>query len=450
MTMRHTSTLLANLLATLLVVSAVNPARAELQIEITKGVDTAVPIAVVPFGWQGTGPAPPLDAAAIVAADLARSGRFAPLDRKDMLQKPSTAADVRFEDWRRQGSDVLVIGRVVPQGVDQYEIQFQVFDVLRGEQLLGYRQPATAADFRRSAHRVADLIYEKLTGVRGVFSTRIAYVTVARSTAPGVAGAPGKISSSYRLVIADADGENPRVMVESPEPIMSPAWSPDGRRIAYVSFEARRSEIYVQDLRSGSRKRVSARPGVNGAPAWSPDGQKLAVSLSRQDGNLDIYTLDINSQLLTRLTSGSAIDTEPAWSLDGSQIYFTSDASGGPQVYRVGVDGGSAQRVTFEGSYNARPRVAPDGKQLAVVHNDRGNYRIAVVDLARSATQVLSDGRLDESPSFAPNGEMLIYAAREGSRGVLATVSANGRIKQRISALEGDVREPAWSPFPPN
>jgi TolB protein len=446
--MRYSSTPSATVLAVLLALASPFPARAELQIEITQGVDTALPIAVVPFGWQGSGAAPPLDAAAVVAADLARSGRFAPLDRRDMLQKPTTGAEVKFDDWRRQGSEVLVIGRVLQPGPDQYEIQFQVFDVLRGEQLLGYRQPATAADFRRSAHRVADLIYEKLTGVRGVFSTRIAYVTVVRS--PGQPAGQGRVRSSYRLIIADADGENPRVMVESPEPIMSPAWSPDGRQIAYVSFEARRSEIYVQDLRSGSRKRVSARPGVNGAPAWSPDGRKLAVSLSRQDGNLDIYTLDINTQVLTRLTSGSAIDTEPAWSLDGSQIYFTSDATGGPQIYRVGADGGGARRVTFEGSYNARPRVSPDGKQLAVVHNDRGNYRIAVVDLARSTTQVLSDGRLDESPSFAPNGEMLIFATREGARGILATVSANGRFKQRISALEGDVREPAWSPFPPN
>lgn len=423
---------------TLLLVSA--GLRAELQIEITAGVDKAVPIAVVPFGWSGTGAQPPQDAAAIVAADLARSGRFAPMDRKDMLQRPTTGTEVDFSDWKIQGSEVLVIGRVAQAVGDQFEIQFQVFDVLRGEQLLGYRQATNAADFRRNSHRVADLIYEKLTGIRGVFSTRIAYVTVAGAA----------MSRIFRLVVTDADGENPRIMLQSAQPIMSPAWSPDGRRIAYVSFENRRSEIYVQDLRSGSRKRVSARPGVNGAPAWSPDGRQLALSLSRQDGNLDIYTLDLDSQVLTRLTSGAAIDTEPAWSLNGQHIYYTSDSAGGPQIYSVPVLGGTSQRVTFEGSYNARPRMSPDGKQLAVVHNDRGNYRIALIDLARSYTQVLSDGRQDESPSFAPNGETLIYATREGKRGVLATVSANGRIKQRLSTLEGDVREPAWSPFPPN
>lgn len=432
------------LVLTTLVFAAMGPARAELQIEITQGVDKALPIAVVPFGWEGPGAGPPLDVAAVVAGDLARSGRFAPLERRDMLQKPTTPSEVKFDDWRMQGSESLVIGRVLQTAWGQYEIQFQVFDVLRGEQLMSYRQPATAADFRRGSHRVADLIYEKLTGVRGVFSTRIAYVTVVRTQAQG------SVKNSYRLVIADADGENPRVMVESPEPIMSPAWSPDGRSLAYVSFEAHKPEIYVQDLRSGTRKRVSARPGVNGAPAWSPDGKMLALALSRQDGNLDIYTLDITTQVLTRLTSGPAIDTEPAWSLDGQQIFYTSDAAGGPQVYGIPSGGGSSRRVTFEGSYNARPRLAPDGKQIAVVHNDRGNYRIAVVDLARATTQVLSTGRLDESPSFAPNGEMLIYATREGSRGVLATVSTNGRIRQRISALEGDVREPAWSPFPAN
>lgn len=437
-------TVLMAVLVTALTTLLAGPARAELQIQITQGTDKAIPIAVVPFGWQGTGTPPPLDAAAIIAADLARSGRYAPLERRDMLQRPTTAADVDFGSWRIQGSDVLVIGQVVATGAGQYELQFQVFDVLRGQQLLGYRQPATTADFRRSSHRAADIIYEKLTGVRGIFSTRIAYITVIRP-AGRVAG-----KTSYRLIVADADGENPQIMVESAQPLMSPAWSPDGRKLAYVSFEANRSEIYVQDLRSGTRQRVSARPGVNGAPAFSPDGRHLALALSRADGNLDVYTLDIRAQMPTRLTSGPAIDTEPVWSADGQQIYFTSDATGGPQIYRIAAEGGKAQRVTFEGTYNASPRISPDGKQLAVVHNDRGNYRIALVDLARSTLQVLTDGRLDESPSFAPNGEVLIYATREGSRGVLATVSTDGRIKQRISAAEGDVREPAWSPFSPN
>lgn len=426
-------------MAALLMCTLATPVLAELRIEISRGVDKALPVAVVPFGWQGAGTAPG-DAAAIVSADLQRSGRFQPMDRGDMLQRPTTGAEVNFGDWRIQAVEALVVGRVLQTGPDQFEIQFQLFDVLRGEQLLGYRQGTSRSDFRRNSHRVADLIYEKLTGVRGIFSTRIAYVTVT--------GRP--LKSTYRLVVADADGENPHVMVESAEPLMSPAWSPDGRKIAYVSFENKRSEIYVQDLRSGARKRVSARPGVNGAPAWSPDGRRLAVALSRTDGNLDIYTLDVNSQVLTRLTTGTAIDTEPNWAADGASIFYTSDATGGPQVYRIAADGGQSQRVTFEGRYNARPRIAPDGRQLAVVHNDRGNYRIAVVDLGRSTTQVLTDGRLDESPSFAPNGETLIYATREGTRGVLASVSADGRIQQRISALEGDVREPAWSPFPPN
>lgn len=416
-------------------------ARAELQIQITQGTDKAIPIAVVPFGWQGTGTPPPLDAAAIIAADLARSGRYLPLDRKDMLQRPTTGADVDFGSWRIQGTDILVVGQVLPTGPGQYDLQFQVFDVLRGQQLLGYRQPATTADFRRSSHRAADIIYEKLTGVRGIFSTRIAYIAVTR--------APGRVAgkTTYRLIVADADGENPQVMVESTAPLMSPAWSPDGRQLAYVSFEAHRSEIYIQDLRSSTRQRVSARPGVNGAPSFAPDGRHLALALSREDGNLDIYTLDIRAQVLTRLTSGPAIDTEPVWAADGQQIYFTSDATGGPQIYRISATGGKPQRVTFDGPYNARPRISPDGKQLAVVHNDRGNYRIGLFDLARSTLQVLTDGRLDESPSFAPNGEVLIYATREGSRGVLATVSVDGRIKQRISAVDGDVREPVWAPF---
>lgn len=284
------------------------------------------------------------------------------------------------------------------------------------------------------------MIYEKLTGVPGVAGTQIAYVNVL-----------GELHAEvFRLIVSDADGENARIMLESADPIMSPAWSPDGRKLAYVSFERGHSEVYVQVLRTGARQRVSARSGVNSAPAWSPDGRLLALTLSKSDGNLDIYTLDLSNQDLQRLTDNPAIDTEASWSGDGRSIFFTSDRSGGPQIYRISANGGRPQRLTFEGNYNARPRVSPDDQNIAVVHNDRGSYRIAVVEVARAYLQVLTDGHLDESPSFAPNGETLIYATREGGRGLLAAVSIDGRIRQRISSVDGDVREPAWSPFPLN
>ncbi len=414
------------------------PVLADLKIEITQGVLDPVPIAVVPFSWQGGLTDPPVDIAAVVARDLASSGRFAPVARNDMLEFPSASSEVDFEDWRLLGTDVVVIGKLNEEGPDRYRIQFQVFDVFRGEQLLGYRMESGRNALRASAHPARDLIFQKLTGIRGAFSTRIAYIAVRRSDE----------TTTHQLVVADADGENRSVIAQSPEPIMSPTWSPDSRKLAYVAFENGNSGIYIQTLDTGGRQRISGRRGVNGAPAWSADGRMLAVTLSQVDGNLDIYTLNPVTGKTRRITTNPAIDTEPVWSDDGRTIFFTSDRSGGPQVYRIDVDTGVSRRVTFEGNYNARPRLAPDEQQIALVHNDRGNYRIAVLDLDGGDLLVLTDGSLDESPSFAPNGSMIIYATRDRGMGVLAAVSVDGRVHQRLISQEGEVREPAWSPFP--
>ena len=323
-------------------------------------------------------------------------------------------------------------------GNNEYSVQFQLFDVFGREQLVGYRMPATRGTLRSAAHRAADMIYEQLTGIQGVFATRVAYVTAVGQGA----------SRLFRLVVADADGENENIIMESADPIMSPAWSPDSRQIAYVSFEDSVSSIFVQTLRTGNRIKVSSRPGINGAPAFSPDGRKLVLTLGGADGNLDINVLDLASRQLQRLTTNRAIDTEGSWSPDGSEIYFTSDRSGGPQIYKVSASGGTPARVTFEGSYNARPRLSPNGEKLAMVHLDRGNYRIAVMDVGKPDVLVLSAGRQDESPSFAPNSDTLIYATREARNGVLETVTADGLVRQQLASSQGDVREPVWSPFP--
>ena len=421
----------------LLVIMA-GTAQAELVIDV-QGVAKPAPVAVVPFGWEGDAADMPLDVAQVITDDLLRSGRFAPVGEDKMLQKPTDGADVDFQDWSFVGVEAVVVGKVIQTGANAYTLQFQLFDVFGRRQLVGYRMPASRGTMRGAAHRAADMIYEKLTGIKGVFGTKVAYVT-----AKGQGDA-----RMYSLIVSDQDGENDYTIMESKDPIMSPAWSPDSRQLAYVSFEGNKSSIFVQTLRTGNRFQVSSKPGINGAPSFSPDGKKLAVTLGGVDGNLDIYVLDINSRRTTRLTTSRAIDTEGSWSPDGDYVYFTSDRSGGPQVYRVSANGGTPERVTYEGSYNARPRLSPDGKRLAMVHNDRGNYRIAVMNLERKDLLVLSTGRQDESPSFAPNSDILIYATREGRDGVLETVSADGLIRQKMaSGAGGDVREPVWSPFP--
>ncbi len=425
------------LLALALVVAM--PARAQLTVQITQGVADPIPVAIVPFGWDSPGAAPH-DVAATVAADLDRSGRFRALPRASMVDLPRTAAQVDPADWRLLKVDYVVVGRLLSRPDGRYEVQYELVNVLTGQRLLGQSLPADGAALKRAAHRVSDAVFERILGLKGAFATRIAYVSV-EGRAP---------ARSYRLMIADADGANPRVVVQSSQPLMSPAWSPDGESLAYVSFEGGLSAVYVQALATGQRVRVSARAGINGAPAFSPDGRRLALALSRRDGNVDVYLLTLADQTLTRLTESPAIDTEPDFSPDGRHVYFTSDRGGGPQVYRVATTGSTAaERVTFEGTYNARPRVAPDGKTIAVVTLDRGAYRIASVDLERRGSRVLTTGRLDESPSFAPNGAMVIYASREGGRGVLATTSVDGRVQQRLAGGSGEIREPAWSPFLP-
>ncbi|TLY78019.1 MAG: Tol-Pal system beta propeller repeat protein TolB [Gammaproteobacteria bacterium] len=413
------------------------PVLAQLKIEITSGVTDPVPIAVVPFA-RALPADGGLDVAQVIQHDLQGSGRFRALQRERMPATPTTAAGVALADWKSAGSDYVVVGRVTPAGAGELAVDFELLNALTGEHVANQRFTAVPSALRNAAHRVSDVIYEKILGIRGAFATRIAYVAVD--------GQPPE--QHYQLIVADADGENQRLILESRFPLMSPAWSPDGQWLAYVSFENKRSAVYVQLVRSGERRQVSARAGINGAPAWSPDGHSLALTLGGTSGNPDIYILNLASQSLTRITDDPAIDTEPAWAPDGRSLYFTSDRAGGPQIYQIGVQPGERpKRITFEGNYNARPRVSADGSKLAMVTLVDGNYRIAVQDLATSAVRVLTRGHLDESPSFAPNGATLIYAEREANRGALATISVDGLTGLRLKAEQGEVREPAWGPF---
>jgi TolB protein len=411
---------------------------AEFVVEVTKGQTEAIPIAVVPFASAELSAAS-FDVAQLVSDDLARSGRFKTMDRKDMIEQPHTGANIGFDDWRRLNNDYMVVGTMQADGTDHYTITYELYNVLTKQRLLGFQVSANRPGLRSAGHQIADAVFEKILGIRGAFSTRIAYISV-------LGHLPNK---TFQLIVADADGENPRVVMQSHEPLMSPSWSPDGSSLAYVSFEQRMPTVYVQTLKTGDRRAVSAHAGVNQAPAWSPDGKKLALVLSTRDGNLDVYVLDLASQQLSRITDDPGIDTEPQWSKDGQSIYFTSDRAGGPQIYKVGIrPGDKPRRLTFQGSYNARPRISPDESQLAFVTQENGDYRIATMDLrGRGDVQVLTKDHFDVSPSYAPNGAVLIYASRDKGRGVLALVSADGRVQQRLVSSEGELQEPAWAPF---
>jgi len=412
------------------------PAHAELTIEITQGVDQPTPVAIVPFKWEG-GYALSEDVAKVVNDDLSRTGLFKMVKRDNMLSFPSTQAQMYFRDWRVSATDYVLIGRIKPGTGGQVIVEFELYDILKEQRLLAEQVSAGSANLRDISHYIADMVYEKLTGLRGAFSTRIVYVTAERL---------GNKRYRYKLQLADSDGARPRTILESREPIMSPAWSKDGKKLAYVSFETSRPSIYVQDLATGQRQRVQSFKGLNGAPSWSPDGQKLAIVLSK-DGNPEVYVLDLQRRQLTRVTHHYGIDTEPSWSPDGQSLIFTSDRGGQPQIYRVHLASREITRLTFEGRYNARGRLTQDGRFLAMVHQSGGTFHIAVQDLRKDRVEILTETSLDESPTIAPNGSIILYATQEGTRGVLGGVSLDGRVKFRLPASEGDVREPAWSPY---
>ncbi len=428
--------LLRILTGVVLMVSALS-ARAELTIEISQGSDNPTTIAVSPFAWQGAGAAPE-DLASVVDGDLARSGQFSPVARADMLGRPSTEAEVFYRDWRSINTEYLLIGRV--SGTPgQLRIDFELFDILRQTKILSGYEAGAVSEARMLAHRVADAVYEKLTGVPGAFATRLVYISGTRATG-------GKGTS--RLTMSDSDGARPIVLLETKDPLLAPTWSPDGKNIAYVSFESGRPAIYRQELATGRRQQLTNFQGINSSPAWSPDGRTMAMVLSK-DGNPDIYLMDLGTKQLKRIITHYAIDTEPAWMPDGQSLLFTSDRGGKPQIYRYTLSSGKIDRVTYEGTYNARARVSQDGRSVVMVHQADGRFQIALLDLVTNRLQILTSTELDESPSIAPNGSMVLYATKYAERGILAAVSVDGGAKFRLPAREGDVREPAWSPYLP-
>ncbi|MBZ4200855.1 MAG: Tol-Pal system beta propeller repeat protein TolB [Methylotenera sp.] len=403
-------------------------AHAALEIEISGGGAQQLPLAIVPFTQSNPSPD---NISQIINADLKRSGLFRMLETAGVASRPSDISQIKYAEWVALQAQAVAVGKVEALPGNRLNVSFQLVDVLKQSQLASMQYNIAANQLRPTAHKIADAIYQKLTGEDGIFSSRIAYVA--------------KLNGRYALRVADVDGENAVTMVSSKEPIISPAWSPDGSKIAYVSFEKKKPIIFIQTL-SGQRTVLASFKGNNSAPAWSPDGTKLAIVLT-YGANSQLYTIRADGKDLQAVTKSSAIDTEPTWSPDGAWIYFSSDRGGRPQIYKVASGGGDVQRVTFEGVFNLSPRVSPDGKFLAMVRNDGGKYRLVLQELASGQVQVLSEGGQDESPSFAPNGRVLLYATRSGDKGALVAVSSDGRVQQRLNESGGDIREPAWGPL---
>lgn len=403
-------------------------AQAQLRVEVTGVGSNQLPVAIAQFSVEGQ---VPQDVDDIIRADLVRSGVFRLVDTGN-TPIPETAR-VDLPDWKAKGADALVVGSIARLADGRYDVRFRLYDAVKQQQIDGLSYLSSAAELRLNAHRIADRIYEKLTGVRGVFATRIAYVVQLSKT-------------SFELQIADADGANAQTALRSREPIMSPSWAPDGIRLAYVSFETAKPVVYIHALTTGERKAIANFRGSNSAPAWSPDGKTLAVALTR-DGPTSIYTMHVDGTGLKRITNSGAIDTEPFFSSDGKSIYFTSDRGGGPQIYRMDPGGGNVQRVTFNGDYNVSPRLSPDGRVLVYVSRRNNKFQVQSLELASGQEVTLTDTTLDESPSFAPNGRLLLYATEVNGRGVLASASTDARVRTRLTGPNGDVREPTWGPF---